>query len=303
MRILVIDDSPDDREAIRRNLRRTTELDVSEVVEAESAEQGLECLKADSFDCVLLDFSMPGASGLDLIQELHMRHPDLPMVMITGSGNERVAVDALKGGAADYVSKSEISTALLAKTIGEALDAKRQETEALRSASVDELTGLPNRRAFNERLDYLAHRAERHDIAFGIAFMDLDGLKSVNDTHGHEAGDELLRQAAARLAGCLRKSDLLARIGGDEFVAILEDLERGEPAVPQTAVDRFVTAIDGAPFDLGGIRVSAGISAGLALYPCDARSCAELLRLADEAMYRIKSARKRTIKGAGVADG
>ncbi|MEQ8348349.1 MAG: diguanylate cyclase [Sneathiellaceae bacterium] len=293
MRILVIDDSPDDRETILRCLQKAEGLGGADLVEAESAEEGLAQLRQDAFDCVLIDFSMPGASGLDLLEDISVRYPDLPMVMITGSGNEKVAVSALKGGASDYVSKGDISTETLAQAIGQALEKKQAEVAILRNANTDELTGLPNRRAFNERLTYLERRAVRHKISYGIAYMDLDGLKRINDTHGHEAGDALLAEAASRLADSLRQSDMLARIGGDEFVVILEDLDPAATEPPQAMLERFVLAIDGAPFELPCGQVQAGISIGVALYPQMAETAADLVRLADEAMFANKQARKR----------
>lgn len=300
MRILVIDDSPDDRELIVRSLKRATSLPDLSLVQAESGSEGLDLLETGGFDCVLMDFSMPGLDGLEIVNNVRLRFPELAMVMITGSGNERIAVEALKGGASDYVQKSEITTAVLERAISQACSIKEREGDILRSANFDELTGLPNRRALNERLDYLQRRGERHSLSFGIAFMDLDGLKRVNDSLGHEIGDLLLKEAAARLKGCLRSNDLLVRLGGDEFVAILEDLGPGDRTMPQVIVDRFVEAIDNRPFDLNGQTVDAGISIGLALYPQMAEKRDDLLRLADEAMYANKAARKQA---AGRAPG
>ena len=292
MNILIIDDSPDDRELIMRSLKRSGAMRDCHVIEAESGQEALQLLQHGEIDCALLDYSLPGSNGLEILNEVRLRHPDLPVVMITGDGNERIAVDAFRTGAADYISKNDISTESLTSAIGQACEAKSQEAETLRRANCDDLTGLANRRVFNDRLHQILQRSQHDRRPFGITFMDVDGLKPVNDSHGHDVGDQLLREVSERLAGNLRNGDLLARIGGDEFAAILENLPSDDRMAAQIAVDRLLAAVGGTPFHIGGKRLTIGISIGLALYPRMADNSRDLLQLADEAMYAMKNARR-----------
>jgi len=155
----------------------------------------------------------------------------------------------------------------------------------------DDLTGLPNRLMFAEHLDLALARAQRHGREVAVLYVDLDGFKNVNDTYGHEAGDQLLRQVARRLERATRATDLVARHGGDEFLVLAADLPAdGEPSareIAHTIASHIEDALS-APAAVDGTTISAGGSVGIAVYPEDAGSRDELLRLADAAMYRSK---------------
>ncbi|MGA8008854.1 MAG: diguanylate cyclase, partial [Thiomonas sp.] len=159
-----------------------------------------------------------------------------------------------------------------------------------RISQIDPLTDLPNRRALELHLERAVARAERLGAVVGVGLIDLDDFKPINDRHGHEVGDALLKQLSERLQQRMRGSDMIARLGGDEFVVVIEDLDE-EHAQAQLGVilARMHQAVQ-TPFDLGNGRIaSVGMSMGVALSPADGRSADALLRLADAAMYRIKS--------------
>jgi diguanylate cyclase (GGDEF)-like protein len=161
------------------------------------------------------------------------------------------------------------------------------QTELTRMAHHDTLTGLPNRAHLSERLRQVLALARRNEAQVGLLFMDLDGFKNINDTLGHEAGDEVLRQVAKRFANTLRESDTLARIGGDEFVLLLSDLEddNAEEAV-STVAAKCIDALK-TPFFIFGTSCIVGVSIGVALW--DRESSADnLLRAADRVMYQAK---------------
>jgi diguanylate cyclase (GGDEF)-like protein/PAS domain S-box-containing protein len=173
---------------------------------------------------------------------------------------------------------------------------KRAEEEVAFLAYHDKLTGLPNRAMFEEFVDIALARATRHDLGVGVLFLDVDNFKLVNDSLGHHAGDELLVKLADRLRGCTRETDLVARQGGDEFLMLLSDLERGTGAMPGTdaallvaesVASRVREALE-APFELGGVEFYASASIGISLYPQDARDVDSLLRNSDAAMYESK---------------
>lgn len=159
------------------------------------------------------------------------------------------------------------------------------ERRARHQALHDGLTSLPNRTHFLDRLqESLApHAASRPPLA--VFYLDLDAFKSVNDTHGHAAGDELLRIVAARLARALRAEDLVGRLGGDEFACLIADMP-GPQALEQLARKLYDTVA--APLSIGPLRLDVRPSIGIAMCPRDADTAAALLRCADAAMYRAK---------------
>lgn len=152
-------------------------------------------------------------------------------------------------------------------------------------ANFDTLTGLPNRRLFHDRLKHALERAARGQRKLGLLFVDLDDFKTVNDTLGHDAGDLLLQEVAARLKECVRGQDTVCRLGGDEFTVIMEDLNLAEDAalVAQRIVDALAE-----PFSLTGQTAVATASVGIGLFPDDGRDASTLLRHTDLAMYRAK---------------
>lgn len=162
--------------------------------------------------------------------------------------------------------------------------------ELRRMAMVDQLTGLPNRRLFRELFDHALAVAKRSQQPMALMFIDLDRFKHINDTLGHPAGDELLRTLGQRLRQVMRGSDIVGRLSGDEFIALLPDVS-GPEAIAHTAL-RVIHAIEG-PVPLAGkaaVQMQVSASVGVALFPADGGSFDELLRHADQAMYRAKAA-------------
>ena len=162
---------------------------------------------------------------------------------------------------------------------------KRQEEEARYLAYHDTLTGLPNRRLLDDRLRQALFLAQRRDARIALLVVDLDNFKQVNDALGHRAGDAVLREAAHRIAGCLRKADTLARHGGDEFVVVIPDLQLDTDL--QVVAEKILRSLE-PPFRVDARDFSIGASIGVSLYPGDAGDGEALLRNADVAMYRAK---------------
>ncbi|HAF43638.1 MAG TPA: hypothetical protein DCK83_01490 [Gallionellaceae bacterium] len=164
-------------------------------------------------------------------------------------------------------------------------DKKRSEEIIWHQANYDILTGLPNRRLFHDRLMQELKREGREQHSLALMFIDLDHFKEVNDTLGHEAGDNLLMQASKRISGCIRDSDTLARLGGDEFTIILPGL--ADPKRLGTLADTIIQVL-GKPFMLGDTSAYVSASIGITLYPQDAEDLSSLLKNADQAMYVAK---------------
>jgi diguanylate cyclase len=157
----------------------------------------------------------------------------------------------------------------------------------------DPLTGLVNRRSLIQQLEHAVASADRHKSEFALLFLDLDKFKGINDTLGHEVGDELLRQVAARLLAAVRVSDVVARLGGDEFVVLLE----GAAAAANAArVARKIEQAHHHAFEINGHRVHTSTSIGIGLYPHDASSAAQLMKNADTAMYHAKQSKRGSIE-------
>ena len=163
---------------------------------------------------------------------------------------------------------------------------RRQAEQRAHELSIrDPLTGLANRRALIAQLEHAVASAARHGSEFALLYLDLDRLKQVNDTLGHQVGDELLRQVAQRLLGAVRASDVAARLGGDEFVILLEGNDARKSA---ELVARKIAQAHEAPFLVAGEQLSTSTSIGIALFPQDGSSAELLMKHADAAMYHAK---------------
>ncbi|MEC4723777.1 diguanylate cyclase [Noviherbaspirillum sp. CPCC 100848] len=173
----------------------------------------------------------------------------------------------------------------IAAQLSDAIERHRLHAELIAAATTDELTGLPNRRLFVDRAEAACRAARRHGHHFALLYVDVDRFKAVNDTYGHEAGDELLKQVARRLSKCVREEDTVARLGGDEFVILL-------PGVHQQASKALQEKIQAAfkeEFVLPtGVHVTRDPSIGLAVYPEDGDDVTALTRAADKRMYANK---------------
>jgi len=174
-------------------------------------------------------------------------------------------------------------------TVEDISERKMQERRMAHQATHDVLTGLPNRYLLQDRIEQAIRQAAREKTHVGMLFIDLDRLKHVNDTLGHQAGDEMIRVVAQRLRRCLRTGDTVARIGGDEFVLLLPSLLVVEAIVQ---AKRRVLEATSAPCRIEGQEIQMSCSVGSSLYPQDGQDAETLMRRADEAMYEAKQARR-----------
>ncbi|MDO9417218.1 sensor domain-containing protein [Pararhizobium sp.] len=194
---------------------------------------------------------------------------------------------ALYSGAAGAPSPLDQELVAMATHIaGIAIERKRAEDRIRFMAHHDALTGLPNRVDFEDRIDLSIRAAMRRERSVTLAYLDLDHFKLVNDSLGHQAGDQLLQIVAQRMQSCVRKSDSVVRLGGDEFAILIADQPRGgQPAIRRLEAIRSAIA---APMSIAGRSLQVSCSMGVAHYPQDGKSANELLANADSAMYRAK---------------
>lgn len=206
-------------------------------------------------------------------------HPDLPprylVVAVSALG---VYADAEGSGPRRFLGSYGV--------IRDITERKRAEETINFQALHDQLTHLPNRRLFTDRLALALAQAERRGLMVGVMFIDLDRFKLINDTYGHLQGDELLRSFAQRLRACVRAGDTVARLGGDEFTVLLPDLAKVDDA--QAVVRKLLLELE-KPFPVGNHDFHATASVGIAIYPRDGLTAVQLIQNADIAMYQVKA--------------
>lgn len=293
IRTLIIEDNPGDERLLREALRFPPGGDAAprfEIACADALGPGLELLAAGGFDIVLLDLFLPDSRGLETLARICSESSEAPVIVLTGLADEALAVRAVQEGAQDYLVKGQIDGNLLSRAIRYAIERQRLQAAARSLSLVDELTGLYNRRGFTtlaERHLQLAARGKRP--AF-LLFADLDGLKAINDGHGHRAGDGALVAAAQALQRTFRATDVLGRIGGDEFTVLAVDaLEES----PELALGRLAENIE--RFNRSSIAPwKLALSAGVARAPAEGPTptLAELMSAADALLYERKKARR-----------
>lgn len=293
LRVLLVEDDDEDVGIFRRYIAQLRDHQVS-VVRVASEEEARSRLASEHFDMVFLDLNLTsGGSGIDLLRQLQNEGADMPVVVVTGSGDELMAVEAMKAGAYDYLVKDGLDPDLLERTIRNARQRHFLEQERarmirkLRELSVtDELTGLANRRRLTQLLDEEVRRSARTGHMFAVLMIDLDHFKLVNDRFGHQTGDRVLKQCATALRQSVRTTDLVGRYGGEEFCVVLpETSAAGAHRVAEKLREAVGVLPDPVPT----------ISVGLALWE-PRSSVDDLLRRADQALYKAKEAgRNRTV--------
>jgi len=285
-RILVVDDDRGSRFALRETLLG----EGYEVVEATNGQQAVQICRQQAPDLVILDAVMPVMDGFQSCEVIRglPECAAIPVLLVTGLNDDASVDRAFSVGASDYISKP-INYAVLRRRIDHMLQVHSAEKRVHQLAYVDSLTGRPNRTKFNEHMDTLLADTARKDKQFALLFLDLDNFKLVNDTLGHEAGDLLLKYVAERLSGCVRKGDLVARFGGDEFCVVLDGVRSYEMVrnIAEKIHDHLKR-----PFVFLGREMLLSTSIGIAVYPEHGQDAVALLKAADMAMYHAKRSQR-----------
>lgn len=240
---------------------------------------------SQDYDVVLLDYYWGDHSARDLLNTARVQACQTPIVVMTDEMETEVDREAIRAGASDYLIKGQIDCELLERTLRYAIERKQTEQHLARLAHYDPLTDIPNRILFRDRLEHAIRLAERDHTFFTLMFIDLNGFKQVNDNFGHDAGDAVIRICADRLNNCMRRSDSVARMGGDEFTLLLQNTEFNTDVahVAQKVIDSLSV-----PSQISGYEVVVGCSIGIAMYPQAGRDADTLLKNADLAMYKAK---------------
>jgi diguanylate cyclase (GGDEF)-like protein len=290
-RILVVDDSDADRAAICRALSVEKNFEIHMA----SSADGLMTMLADhEFDCVTLDQLVGTDTAFAIIERIKKARLDPPaVIMLTGAGNERTAVNAFRCGFSDYVRKCPSSSQELLGRISRAVRIKRdqkRQNEVIERLTLlarrDNLTGLPNRHELEERLSIILESGTRYGKTFAVIILDINQFKKINDSFGHSVGDLALKAFANQLAKTARCSDTIGRFGGDEFLYLIENAVSIESI---TNSCRRLSAALSFSVELQNVGLSIRPSIGAAIYPIDGKTIADLLEAADQAMYEAKA--------------
>ena len=250
-------------------------------IHVDGLHKALEQLKRHSFDAILLDLTLPDSIGQRTFNQVNIYAPNIPIVVFTGMDNTELAIQAVREGAQDYLMKGETDVNSLVRSLLYAIE-RNHARMALQDLSFrDELTGLLNRRGFFVMGEKLLLLAMRESWNLTLFFFDLDGLKIINDRHGHQAGDQALMAVAHVLNQTFRSSDLIARLGGDEFL-ILAVHTMG--FMLKSTLERLQENINNYNRPSRNFRLS--ISIGISNYePHCNTSLEELIAIADRELY------------------
>ncbi len=290
MRVLLVEDNYEYAQIIRENLAQAGMIHY-EVVHYTTVDAALKGLSEGPVHLILLDLFLPDCAGYEAFARVHEQAPEAPIVVLTAREDEALAVRAVRHGAQDYLVKGQVNQKILLRSIRYAMERQRGQARIQRLTLIDDLTGLLNRRGFlsyGKKYIKLSQRSKKGVMAL---FMDMDGLKIINDALGHNMGDQALVDIADALRVTFRESDVLGRIGGDEFAVLAMDVtaangNAGLLTARLLARLEACNRLPGRPYQLS---LSVGTAFGRPEQP---HTLEELLDEADARMYEQKRARK-----------
>ena len=287
--VLVVSDEENDARQARALLEGALPDRFSVV--AAATESSLARLARGGIDVVLLAMPLSARRGFATFNELRALAPSVPFLFLSDSDDERHGLEAVRAGAQDFLVRSELDGERLARALRLAIERNRLQAALLDLALVDDLTGLYNRRGFLNLATRDLRVARRSDETLLVSFADLDDLKQVNDTAGHAVGDRALRDTAAILRQTFRDSDLVARIGGDEYAVLVRHAGPESAGILAERLKRQVRDFNrraARPYQLS-------ISLGFAAHKASTLgSVTGLLDRADRALYRDKHRKRPT---------
>lgn len=288
IRILLIEDNPGDVVLLEETLKDCPFKDF-ELVHVKRLSDLFKLLPTNCFDVLLLDLDLPDSSGLDTVTTVHGRAPHIAIVVLAGCDDEELGVNAVRLGAQDYLVKGRIDGLILGRSVRYAIERHGLRTELITLSLRDELTGLLNRRGFMTLATQHMHLARRMRREFMILFADLDNMKHINDTFGHAKGDEALKRVSNVLKATFRQSDVIARVGGDEFMVLVSNTS-------STNLDSILQRLHGTIQEdnaANGQSFEISLSLGIARFdPKVESTLEELIDQADRDLYRQKRDKK-----------
>jgi diguanylate cyclase (GGDEF)-like protein len=306
LNVLLVEDDEDDYLLTRELLSKLEGPPVA-LNWASSYQDGLAAMERRDHDVYLIDYHLGSRSGLELLRHAQSENCfSRPVIMLTGQESLDASTEAIRAGASDYLLKSQVNAALLERSIRHSIERAKALDVLHKLASYDELTGLYNRREMERRLNEGINHYQRYNHPMALVMVDVDYFKIINDSYGHQAGDQVLRRLGAVLRASVREVDLTARYGGEELAVILPEMT-GRQAFGMA--ERLRRSISAQPFTLTPerkqpVQLSITVSLGVAALPDDAVSAAALIDAADRCLYEAKRrGRNRTIQSQGEGRG
>lgn len=285
--VLLIEDNPGDVRLVKEILAIEGDGQFNLTI-VDCLREAISLLELQTFNAVLLDLQLPDGNGLDSLLGIHAIVQGVPIVVLSNIADERLAVQSVQRGAQDFLVKDHVNGHMLLRSLRYAIERKLMEERLHDLAHHDSLTGLANRKLFYDRLKSALASARRHELPLALLLLDLNEFKPVNDTYGHQVGDQLLQEVASRVSDCVREADCVARMGGDEFTLVFADISHAEDAA---AAARKILEQMERPYVIDGHELKMHASIGISLFPDDADNLEDLVRNADIAMYRAKKER------------
>lgn len=300
LNVLIYDDDENYRKLLQSMIEQSHDI-VFNVREASNTEEMEAGLNNHAPDIVVLDLALPGKSGMEWLQDIAGKNI-APVVIITGSGDECSAVEAMKLGASDYIPKTYLTYEQLVKSLVHAREkwVLLKEKEELQDKMAhmvmyDTLTDVLSRHALLEQIEFELQRTMRYQRDLSVLMIDIDHFKNVNDTYGHIVGDAVLREVAQSLQTHTRRSDFVGRYGGEEFLVVLPETSLGKARVLaeklREQVEKLTVECDG--HTVAGTTISIGV----AEYDKDADSDA-LIGRSDKWLYEAKAKGRNQVQPA-----
>jgi two-component system, cell cycle response regulator len=282
LRVLIVEDSDDTVHLLELLFANQSRTQV-EIERAASLAEALDLLDTSDFDAALVDLGLPDTEGLQSVEAVRRKCPELPIVVLTGAGEE-LALDALRAGAQDYLSKPELSGPTVIRSLMFAMERGRNQARITELAYRDQLTGAATRAATADSVaSELASMSDGKWVA--VVFLDVNRFKFINDTFGHGEGDRVLAEIGRRLRDATRRDEVVGRWGGDEFVVLTSG--RGAASDAARVVGRLSAVLADPPIlDPAGSAVTSTV--GYAVATDAATTADELVARADAAMYELK---------------
>ena len=299
VRVLLIEDDPVAAIRVQQVLGTQNGAGL-QLVHVELLSDAVHLLLQKKEDVILLDLSLPDSEGLDALLELQTTAPNVAVVVLAAREDDGLVFRALQLGAQDFLIKGQFAAGEAHRALRKAIERQCARTHLQTLLLTDDLTGLPNRRAFLTLAEQQLKMCRRTGGRLLLAFIDVDGLKQINDTFGHVEGDHALLDAAHVLRESFRRSDILARLGGDEFVAVGIDVaDRSTEVLPHRIRERLAV-LNTRP----GRQYSLSLSVGVSLYGAERDgSIEEFLAGADRKIYIEKRGKRRDQDAAAPGSG
>ena len=247
----------------------------------------LKCLNNEEFDAVLLDMHLTDIEGIDNVKAIKEQNPDIPVIVLSGVDNDTYALETIDHGAQEFLVKGYCNSKVLQRCVQTSIRRKLIERKLFQQANFDDVTGLPNRRLFQEYVNAALVKAQRWKRQEALLFLDIDNFKTINEQYGYKVGNDVLKETAVRMASHIRRSDIIARYGADEFVVLLDNQGKDVRDAAVMAATKLLYAFQ-EPYMHSVRDIKIDVSLGIAIYPEHGEEFTLLMGKADSAMLKAK---------------